>query len=152
MNRRNVKEYIKNMLEEMDKTCGGCICLPDFCAALAKTRLTQNDIDGMFMQQAELDVCASIDYINLINNILESKSRRESERMASALSTVDGDKTGKISKSQVYNTLHHVIPNEKLDTVLESIDEDEVSIQRVLDVADKEQLASHSHQGFKSKQ
>jgi len=131
---------LKNILEEMDKKCDGYICLPDFCAALAKTRLGQDDIDSL-LPQPEPDVCGSIDYVSLITDTLESKSRRESERMAAALSSADSTNTGKISKNQIYSTLHDVVPDDLLGTVLESIDEDDgsvFSIQQVMDLAEKE--------------
>ena len=130
---------LKNSLEKCDKKCNGRICMSDFVAALAKTRLSQEEIDSL-LPQTETDVCLSMDYVSLINTILESQSRQESERMALALSSVDRKKTGKIPKDKLYSTLNHVMPDEMLYKVLESMDEDDnsIPIQHILEVADKE--------------
>jgi calcium-dependent protein kinase len=132
---------LKTTLKAYDTAAEGCITVHNFFAGLAQTQLTPEDVA---MLQSKADPLLKIDYISLIGGILESKNRRDSERMTEALAQLHVDQQEQVPQHQISEALKEIIAESTLANVLEEVEQDEqgcVSVQDVIDLVGKKNVA-----------
>jgi calcium-dependent protein kinase len=138
---------LKAGLEKHDETDEGRVSLEVMLRYLLENNLEQISLAALHELANGAGKDAMIDYTEVIFASLESKGRRESERMAEALAEMDIDSSGMVAKARALLILYRVVPDHTLDIVKETFNEDDtdqISCQVVLDLISK-QMADRIH-------